>query len=295
MVIWIPETPRWILLKLKDKKQAMAALRCLRGPKYKKIDKELGKLSLSNHSKKQTFRETLQLWCSKGVLHPFSIILFLYIYQQLCGGGSTLGAYAGLIFKTAGISNPEVASIYAWGGASLLGVIIASILVEVAGRKLLLATSAGGMLISSTLLGVHFYVTRPSLCSNSSSIVAVPLMEETVTCNPHFSPLAILSLLLFAIAFSIGLGPMPWVLLSEYLPLQVRGIAGGIVVAANWSAAAIITGSFLSYSEHVRPWFAWWSLSVINLVGFLVIVIFVVETKGKSLEDVQELFKSSLH
>lgn len=64
------------------------------------------------------------------------------------------------------------------------------------------------------------------------------------------------------------------------------------MVAANWSTAAVITGSFLSYSELIGVWFAFWRLAIINFVGLIVIVLFFVETKGKNLEDVQKLFKS---
>ena len=251
---------------------------------------ELNSIKASLPEKKASLRDTLRLCCEKTVFFPFLLVVFLYMFQHLCGGGSTATAYAGLFFKAAGIADPDVTATYAWGAASFVGVIFAAFLVEVAGRKLLLAVSAAGMFLSTGLFGVHFYITRPSLCANSSTNLST-LMEDSVSCNPHLSPLAIVSFIVFGLAFSIGVGPVPWILLSEYLPLRVRGVAGGIAVAANKGTAAVITGSFLSFSQHVGAWFAWWTLSLFNLFGFVVIVLFVVETKGKKLEDIQQLFK----
>ncbi len=85
---------------------------------------------------------------------------------------------------------------------------------------------------------------------------------------------------------------MPWVILSEYLPLQVRGVAGGIVVACSWMAAVFITEGFLSYSALVGNWGAWLTLAAINLVGLIIIVLFIKETKGRTLEQVEELFNT---
>ena len=74
----------------------------------------------------------------------------------------------------------------------------------------------------------------------------------------------------------------------EYLPLHVRGFASGVVILANWVAAAAVTGLYLSYVDLVKPWFAWWTFSIINLGGMVFVVLFVVETKGNSLEKIQE-------
>ena len=169
------------------------------------------------------------------------------------------------------------------------------VLIEFLGRKLLLAISSAGMLISTLLLSVHFYITRPSLCNNStlldnSTSDSITPDEELTSCNPHLYPLVIFAIMMFHFFYSLGVGPVPWVLLSEYLPLKVRGVAGGIAVASAWGSAAIVTGSFLSFSEATGAWSAWWTLSGINFVGFLIIVLFFVETKGKKLEEVQELF-----
>ncbi len=306
MVVWIPETPRWLLSRPKAKRHALAVLKYLRRPTYSSINEELREIESSLNVKKSSFSRTLKMiFTERSILIPFLVVLFLYVFQQLCMGGSTVPAYGALIFLEAGVSNPELTSAYSIGVSAVLSTLIAAFLVEFLGRKLLLVVSAAGMSLSSGMLGIHFYLTRPPLCfsdSNSSSFFVnttptTSLWDQQVTtaavsCNPHLYPLAIVSVVLFIVSFSLGLGPVPWVLLSEYLPLQVRGMAGGIVVASNWITGSVVTGSFLSYSQLVGNWFSWWSVFLINLIGCVIIVLVVVETKGKELEEVEDLFKS---
>ena len=300
MVMWIPETPRWLLLKYHDQRRATAVMRCLRGPKYPRIKKEMHDIKSSISSKKPKFRQVLKMMlCEKTSLIPFLIVIFLYSLQEL-GGASAPIAYAGPIFALAGVSNPSITATYSVGVTLVVATILASVLVEILGRKILLALSSAGMFIGCIMLGVHLYVTRPSACSDISmlNLTAVNMSHMTTTteasvgCNPHLYPLAIVSIFVFIFTSSIGIGPVPGVLLSEYLPLQVRGMAGGIAVAANWISAAIITGTYHSYSDLVEPYFTWWTYSVINFIGFIVIIFFVVETKGKTLEEVQDLLKN---
>ena len=84
-------------------------------------------------------------------------------------------------------------------------------------------------------MGMHFYITRPSLCSgaNNSTILAdltADVLEDSTTnvpCNVEYAPLAIVSITTFNLALSTGWGTIPWILVAELTPLQVRGIATG--------------------------------------------------------------------
>ena len=125
-----------------------------------------------------------------------------------------------------------------------------------------------------------------------SLLHAASNVPDDIDCNKQFAPLAIVSLVIFYAAFTSGWGPIPAVLLGEMLPLRVRGVASGVISFLSWGTAAIVSGSYFNYSQAVKPWFAWWSFSLANLAGIVFVGFFVFETKGKSLEEIEERFKS---
>ena len=184
------------------------------------------------------------------------------------------------------------------GIAGLLASIFSICLVDVAGRKLLLIVSGIGTCLATALLGTHFFITRPSLCDNGTNLTATlpPSAENATTtavlpCNPQYAPVAIASVLLYFVLFNFGWGPVPWVLLGEMLPMQVRGVASGIVIFVNWGTSAIVTGFYPAYNRAVMPWFAWWSFAVMNFASVVFVTFALFETKGKTLEEIQKRFE----
>ena len=173
-------------------------------------------------------------------------------------------------------------AIYAVGVASLLGNIASFFSVDVLGQKVLLVTSGVGMTLGSIMLGTDFYITRPSACPPVNSTLNAMVSEEPF--NSHFAPLAIVSLVLFRFFF-------PWLMLSELLPLSVRGVASGMAMFLTSATAALASGVYLQYSQLVEPWFAMWTFSLINLSAALFVFVFIPETKGKSLEEIKKWFE----
>ena len=285
-VPWIPETPRWLVFKRKDRAKAVKVLKYLRGSGSDHLHGELEGIEVAVESSGSlSIVQLLKEFKKQNILFPFLVILVLMIFQELCGGGSTVNAYAAPVFKEAGVKNPLISSSYAIGGSQLFATVISVCIIDYVGRKFLLVLSCSGMFIASIMLGTHFYVTRPSLCEKAMNMTSE---DSVISCNSQFAPLAIVSLIFFIMSFAVGIGPVLWVLMSEYLPLHVRGVASGVVIVANWAAAAAVTGLYLSYVNLVKPWFAWWTFSIINLSGLVFVLLFVVETKGKSLEKIQD-------
>lgn len=296
MMVWFKETPRWLLSKGYEE-ETIAVLRFLRGPVVG-FEKELNdmKETLSGNTS-LSWLQVLKEFKRRSVLIPFLIMAFIMLFQQI-GGLNAISAYIEIIFRDANVPHPELAPIYAVGVAGFVTAFIATIVIDIFGRKFLLVISGIGTVIGTVLLGTHFFITRPSLCQNGTNLAATLLQNSSslqdstsVSCNPQYAPLAIVGVLVYTILFTIGWGPVPWVLLGELLPLQVRGVASGIVTFINWGTAAIVTGFYPNYAQSVQLWFAWWSFSVLNLASVLFVLLFVFETKGKSLEEIQQKFE----
>ena len=294
LMVWLSETPRWNL-SAGHVKKAYGTLKWLRGPKYDvKAELDIMKQALSDNDDTAVWRE----FRKKNVFVPFVILLLVFFFQQI-GGLNAQGAYGAIIFKDAGVSNPYLASTTSIGISVVLGTVLSFFIVDLVGRKSLLVVSGIGMGIGSFLLGLHFYLTRPSLCSGSSTNSTIFLSQHIQSdssstgeaCNAQYGPLAIVSIITYNFMFSAGWAPVPWILLPELLPLKVRGFGGGFAVLVNWATSALVTGTYLDYAKAVTPWFAWWSFALLNLTAVVFALLALVETKGKNLEDIQTAFE----
>jgi facilitated trehalose transporter len=76
-------------------------------------------------------------------------------------------------------------------------------------------------------------------------------------------------------------------MMSELSPLRVRGILSGIATTVNWSSAAFVTGIFPTYQNGVGHYGSWWTLTAITLLSIPFVLVFLPETKGRSLEQIE--------
>ena len=143
--------------------------------------------------------------------------------------------------------------------------------------------SGVGMLLATVMLGTYFYITRPSACLNETSSISVEI------CHPNLSPLAITSFVLMYVAFAIGWGPVPWILVGESTPLRVRGLGSSLGSFVLWGTSILVSSLYLMYSDLVHLWFTWWTFSIFNFLGIFFVLFFVKETKGKALEDISRV------
>ena len=295
------ETPRW-LLSHGYKQRAIAVLKFLRGPKYD-IGDELEMIKSKISSTPRLNIRQIAIEFTKGnVFVPMILVLLLVMFLQ-CGGLNSVISYSALILKSAGVQNFRQIAVYGTGCARLAVNLIAVLLIDFLGRKVLLTLSGIGTFLGTALLGVHFYMTRPSSClppMNSTNVsFTVPLLtdgseiqSDYIVCNAEYAPLVIVAIVIYNVGFSIGSAPVGWTLLGELLPLQVRGVGIGITTFVMWGLTAVVVGTYLSYSAAVQPWFVWWTYSVVNFLSIFFIVFCIFETKGMSLEDIQQKFEA---
>ncbi|KAG4971228.1 hypothetical protein JHK82_036895 [Glycine max] len=113
-----------------------------------------------------------------------------------------------------------------------------------------------------------------------------PLMMDQslmLECAPIF---AVAGVLIYIAAYSIGVGPVPWVIMSEIFPIHVKGIAGSLVVLANWLGAWIVSYTFNSLMSWSSPG-TLFLYAGSSLLTILFVTKLVPETKGKTLEEIQ--------
>ena len=226
--------------------------------------------------------KVLKDFTNKSTLKPLVLSITLMFFQQFCGINAVV-FYAEDLFKQTKYKNDAaLVSSFAVGGTEVFGTLIGVILIDLLGRRILLICSGVGMFLSSGVMGAFYFFNSEPYCHPGSP-----------RCKDDLNPLAIVSIILYVMSFSIAWGGLPWLLISEIFPLRVRGAGMGLAGGASWIFAAIVTGFFKEYQKALKPWGAFWSFSLVCGLSVLFVIIFVPETKGKSLEDIEDYFSKN--
>ncbi|XP_035000132.1 solute carrier family 2, facilitated glucose transporter member 12 [Hippoglossus stenolepis] len=109
-----------------------------------------------------------------------------------------------------------------------------------------------------------------------------------VEVSPSLKWASLISLLVYVAAFSISLGPMVYVVLSEIFPMGVRGRAVSVVSAVNWATNLLISMTFLTFTERIGVPNVMFLYSAMSFVLLVFVILCVPETKGRTLEEISK-------
>jgi SP family xylose:H+ symportor-like MFS transporter len=260
MLFFVPETPRYLAMKGKDEK-ALAVLEKIAGKDN--APRILGEI-------KGTLHEVNAPWLSYGFLVIF-IGIMLSVFQQFVGINVVL-YYAGNIFRDMGAStDSSLLQTIIVGAVNLIFTVVAIMTVDKFGRKPLMIIGSIGMAVSMVALGLTFYFNQVGI-------------------------LALVFMLTYTAAFAMSWGPVCWVLLAEIFPNSIRG-ALSIAVAAQWIANWVVSLTFPMMNDNVwlteqfNHGFSYWIYGVMSFLSALFVWKMVPETKGKTLEQIESLWK----
>jgi MFS transporter, SP family, xylose:H+ symportor len=259
LLFFVPETPRYLVMKGKEDK-ALEVLTKIAGKDARDILAEI----------KETIHEKSAPWLSFGFFVIF-IGIMLSVFQQFVGINVVL-YYAGNIFRNMGSStNTSLLQTIIIGIVNLTFTVLAILTVDRFGRKPLMIIGASGMAVSMIALGFTFYTGNPGL-------------------------VALIFMLTYTASFAMSWGPVTWVLLAEIFPNSIRG-AMSIAVAAQWIANWVISLTFPMMNDNqwltrqFNHGFSYWIYGVMGLIAAVFMWKLVPETKGKTLEEIEKLWK----
>lgn len=279
---WMPESPMFLLSKGKVAKaeRALCQLRGTPNRRTAQIEDELKEMqNFINKSESRGSREKGSLIeniigffrnisISFATLKAMNIIFGLMIFRQISGMNAVL-AYTVEIFQLAGSSLDPYLSTVIVGFIQLVATFLPYFIVDLAGRRILLILSGGGMGICLFAMVGRFYLIRKGV--ELAFMGWMPLVAVNV----------------YIIACSVGFGPLPWFMMPELLSNEAKSWVSSIAVCFNWALAFIVTKFFPVMTNEMGSEATYFTFFIICIIGTLFVIVFVPETKGKTREQIQ--------
>ncbi|KAG5549299.1 hypothetical protein RHGRI_014601 [Rhododendron griersonianum] len=262
-VFFIPESPRW-LVKIGKEKDLEATLRRLRG-KDADVSQEAAEIrdyiEIVQQLPKAKFLDMFQRKYAHSLTIGFGLLLL-----AIFGGTVGISYYASSIYEAAGCSVSVGTTTMAIVQIpfSVLGLL----LMDKTGRRPLWMFSAAGTCLANFLIGLGFLLQNLNQNKDLTAILVFSGIQ------------------LYVATFSAGMASTPWVVVSELLPLDIKGSAGSLITFCNWASAWVVSYGYIFILDW-NPAGTFFILAGICASTVVFVAKLVPETKGRTLEEIQ--------
>ena len=324
-LFFVPKSPRWLFLK--DKlDEAKGVLQSIHG----KVVANAEMNSIVESAKKEEHKAKVNVLelIKPGLRFIFIVGLVVGILQQITGINAVY-FYATSIFKQTGIgTDAAFSSGILLSSITVIFTLISMYLIDRMGRRPLLLVGTFGIAFSLLLCAYGFKQATYNLSSEKitnftfeGSEKLQKIAAKTYTFDVDFknelksilgnkiyskndgeileaattinASLVLVGILGFIACFAFSLGPVMWVLLSELYPLKYRGLAIGIIAFVNSLVSSVIQLIFPWELSNLGNAMSFFLFGLVALIGFFIMLKIVPETKGKSLEEIEQEFANA--
>ena len=261
-MLFMKDTPRWLVSKNRYDEAKEVFKKLEPNKNADEAVKEVEQTIKSGENKDGKF--VFEKW----MIMPFVVGIGI-MFAQICTGINTIIYYAPTIFKSAGFDS-NITAIYATAGIGIINflmTIVAIYFTDRLGRKPLLYFGLTGVMLSLFAIGCSFQFAD-ALGDNQKWV-------------------AVGSLVTYIICFAVSLGPVGWILISEVFPLKIRGISMSICTVSNFAFNFFVVASFPVLLNRIGGAYTFWIFGIVSILCLVFVYFFVPETKGISLETIE--------
>lgn len=253
-LFFVPETPRYLALKNQDTK-ALKILSQINGAEQAKL--------IFNDIKSSVEKSSAKLFSYGKLIILIGVLLS--VFQQFVGINVAL-YYAPRIFESMGAEkDASMLQTVVMGLVNVIFTVVAILTVDKWGRKPLLMVGSIGMAIGMFAIGLLAFM----------KIIGISTL---------------VFIIIYTASFMMSWGPICWVLISELFPNKIRGKAVAVAVAAQWAANYFISSTYPAMMEFSSGG-TYWFYGIMSIISFFFVWKMIPETKGKTLEEMEQLWK----
>ncbi|KAM7258884.1 hypothetical protein ACFE04_014625 [Oxalis oulophora] len=287
-VLYMPESPRWLVLqgRLGEAKKVLERVSTSNEEAQERLDdiKEAAGIPKDCHDEIITIEKKnsgghgvwkeLFIHPTPAVRHILIAGVGIHFFQQASGIDSVV-LYSPKIFEKAGIQShsKKLLMTVAVGFIKTVSILIATFFLDKVGRRPLILFSMGGMVVTLLVLGT-----------------GLTIIDQSTTPETFVIVLCVLSVFLFVTSFSMGMGPIVWVYVSEIFPLRLRAQGSSLGVGVNRLMSGIISMTFISLYKAITIGGAFLLYGCVAVIAWIFFYYMCPETKGTKLEEIEELF-----
>lgn len=262
LIFGVPQSPRWLLVQKQDELSALKTLKLL----HRNDSTAMAELNIIKTHKEKTLKGVNVF---NGKYNKSLILAFLLAFFNQLSGINFILYYAPVILENAGFaSSNSLLSSISIGGTNLLFTFIGLYLIDRMGRKSLMYIGSIGYIVSLSMIAYGFKTDATAL----------------------FNLIFILS---FIASHAIGQGAIIWVFIAEIFPNSVRAGGQAWGTGIHWVFAALITMLGEVVIESFPGWIIFTFFAVFMVLQLLFTHFMMPETKGITLEELQEKLKSN--
>ncbi|XP_069363062.1 facilitated trehalose transporter Tret1-like isoform X2 [Maniola hyperantus] len=271
---FLPETPFFLVFKGKIE-EASSVLQKLRGLPKEGVAPELEGLQALVAREFKVPTRIKDLWATRGNLKALGICVFLAMLLQLSGIDVLLFYMEELLERIGTKISPADGTII-MGVVQVVTSCVTPLVVDRLGRKLLMWTTSLGLTIFLGIIGIY------------------ALLDSHFKYNVEpYAIIPLLCLIIYMILFTLGVGPVPWILVAEMFPVRTKCMASGIASFMCWLAGFVWTRFFRDVAASYGIYTAFWVLAVCCGLGFVFSISpWLPETKGKTFDEIQDMLNN---